>query len=74
MTGEQVLIWLEKEAEEDYREFSSSLLPGVSKNRILGVRLPKLRKMAAVIAKDNGQEYLEEEPGKTFEEIMLREW
>ena len=72
MTGEQVLIWLEKEAEEDYREFSSSLLPGVSKNRILGVRLPKLRKMAAVIAKDNGQEYLEEEPGKTFEEIMLR--
>lgn len=72
MTGEQVLIWLEKEAEEDYREFSSSLLPGVSKDRILGVRLPKLRKMAAVIAKDNGQEYLEEEAGKTFEEIMLR--
>lgn len=72
MTGEQVLKWLEREAEKDYREFSASLLPGVSGEKILGVRLPKLRKLAAMIAKEDWQEYLEEKPGQIFEEIMLR--
>lgn len=57
------------EAEEEYKIFSSSLLPNV--NNILGVRLPKLRKFSKVIIKENWQEYLNFEP-KFFEEIMLQ--
>ena len=36
-------------AEEDYREFNMKLLPGVE--RVMGVRLPAVRKVAKQIAK-----------------------
>ena len=72
MKREQILAWMKREAEEGYRNFSASLLPEVPKERILGVRLPKLRKLAAVIVKEGCQEYLAEEPGCLFEEVMLR--
>lgn len=72
MKREQILAWMEREAEESYREFAASLLPEVPKERILGVRLPKLRKLAAVIVKKECQKYLAEEPGCLFEEVMLR--
>ena len=72
MKREQILAWMKREAEEGYKNFSASLLPEVPKERILGVRLPKLRKLAAVIVKEGCQEYLAEEPGCLFEEVMLR--
>ncbi len=72
MKRAQILDWMKQEAEESYRDFSASLLPEVPKERILGVRLPKLRKLAAVIVKEGCQEYLAEEPGCLFEEVMLR--
>ena len=72
MKREQILAWMKREAEEGYRNFSASLLPEMPKERILGVRLPKLRKLAAVIVKEGCQEYLAEEPGCLFEEVMLR--
>ena len=42
---------LEKLEEQDYKQFSAGLLPGVE--HILGIRLPMLRKMAARIAADD---------------------
>ena len=51
MKREQILAWMKREAEEGYKNFSASLPPEVPKERILGVRLPKLRKLAAVIVK-----------------------
>ena len=33
-------------AEGEYREFSASLMPTVDKDRVLGVRIPELRKYA----------------------------
>lgn len=60
---------LEKLAEQDYKQFSAGLLPGVE--HILGIRLPMLRKMAARIAADDWQQYLAAEP-YYFEEIMLQ--
>ena len=71
MTEEQMIGWLREEAEEKYRDFSSSLLPGVPKEKIMGVRIPKLRKLAATIVREGCGEYLQAEPGNTFEEIML---
>lgn len=35
MKREQILAWMEREAEESYREFAASLLPEVPKERIL---------------------------------------
>ena len=56
-------------AEKEYREFSSSLVPG--EETMLGVRLPKLRGLARELAKGNWLEQLETED-IYFEELMLR--
>lgn len=48
---------LYKIAEPEYQLFSSKLLPGV--DNILGVRLPKLRKLAKQVEKEYGAAYLD---------------
>ena len=60
-------------AEEDYRVFNSRLLPGVS--RVLGVRLPAMRKLAKKTAKGDFRSYLKEAQEKInadsiHEEVM----
>lgn len=60
---------IEQLAENDYKKFSASLLPGVDK--VLGVRLPRLRKLAGRIAAGDWQHYLAAEPDY-FEEVMLQ--
>jgi 3-methyladenine DNA glycosylase AlkD len=57
-------------AEEVYREFTAKLLPGTG--NILGVRLPKLRKIAREIAKSDWRTYVESEDMLYYEEIMLQ--
>ncbi len=62
-------------AEESYRDFNRSLIPG-DIAPILGVRIPKLRKIAKKAAKENGREYLgallkEERGGHVFYEELL---
>ena len=58
-------------ADENYRIFSSSLLPNVK--NILGVRLPLLRKLAKQIYKsDNWQFYLKSNDDLYMEEILLK--
>ncbi len=57
-------------SEEDYRNFSSKLLPGVK--NILGVRLPALRKIAKSIAKEDWKSYLNNARDDYFEEVMLQ--
>ena len=70
MDSEQIRIELNKRADEEYRKFSSGLLPGVSS--ILGVRLPELRKMAKQLARADWRENLRQLSDDTFEEIMLQ--
>lgn len=60
---------LEALADERYRTFAASLLPG-SEN-ILGVRLPLLRKLAKEIVKGDWRGYVSTTPTVFFEEIML---
>ncbi len=57
-------------AEDEYKKFSSSLLPGI--DNLLGVRLPALRKIAKQIAKKDWRSYLENADEMYFEEIMLQ--
>ncbi|MBO5291919.1 MAG: DNA alkylation repair protein [Lachnospiraceae bacterium] len=53
---EEIRTHLIQAAEEDYRSFAAGLLPGTE--GILGVRLPKLRKLAVRYAKACGTELL----------------
>ncbi len=61
---------LEAIANEDYRQFSSKLIPNI--NNVLGVRLPELRKIAKRLAKEGFTEYLAVTDLMYFEEIMLQ--
>lgn len=61
---------LEQQADETYRTFAASLLPGCD-TLLLGVRLPLLRKIAKDIAKGDWRAYIAETPTVYFEEIML---
>lgn len=57
-------------AEEDYRKFQQKLLPDCCD--LLGVRLPKLRKIAKRIAREDYDRFLTQEPEDYFEEKMLK--
>lgn len=70
MTQEEVRKLLEETAEEKYKKFSSSLLPGV--DNILGIRLPKLREIAKGIAKDDWKACMAWQDNKYFEETMIQ--
>ncbi|WP_196603633.1 DNA alkylation repair protein [Pectinatus haikarae] len=61
---------LEALAEENYRIFSSGLLPHTK--HILGVRLPLLRKMAKQLTRSDWHRYLKTAQDSSFEEIMLQ--
>lgn len=54
-------------ADDKYRVFASSLLPGVS--NIIGVRLPDIKKTAVRLAKNGDDYHLPKNP--LFEEVML---
>ncbi len=57
-------------AEEEYRKFQSGLIPG--EHRIMGVRMPCLRKLAKEIARDDWREYLDNALEEYYEEVMLQ--
>lgn len=64
---------LEQLKDEKYKDFHSALLPTVEKDKIIGVRLPKLRKVAARIKKETPKGVLPDLPqGDTLEEKLVR--
>lgn len=64
---------LERLADKEYKEFHSALLPTVDRNRIIGVRLPQLRAIAARIKRASPKGSLPELPqGDTLEETLVR--
>lgn len=59
-------------AEEEYRDFHAKLIPTVDRNRILGVRVPKLRKFAKELHKSGETEdFVKNLPHKFYEEDNL---
>ena len=56
----------------EYREFNSKLIPNINKDKIIGVRVPMIRKIAKDI-KDNDyvDKFLDELPHKYHEENIL---
>ena len=60
---------LYKNSDEGYKDFHSSLVPGIS--NILGVRVPKLREIAKRAAKGDYREFIEHVDTQVYEELML---
>ena len=58
-----------KYTEPEYKKFSSSLIPNI--DNILGIRLPNLRKIAKIIAKNDWQTFLNDYEENFMEDNML---
>ncbi len=55
-----------------YRDFHSRLMPNVSKDRIIGVRVPKVRSLAKeLIKEDKADDFINELPHRYYEENNL---
>jgi len=57
-------------AESKYRDFNVKLIPNTPD--ILGVRMPRLQKLARSIAKEDWQVYLHRTEDRFFEEVVIR--
>ncbi len=66
--------WVKSElfllAEDQYRSFHQKLVPG--DHNILGIRLPKLRKLAKDLVKKDWKRYLNEVDDEYYEEVLLQ--
>ena len=69
MDYQNILQELEQTADETYRAFNESLIPGVRKT--YGVRMPALRAMAKTLAR-NRQDFLACARDDSHEELMLQ--
>lgn len=70
MTNEEIRKCLEDMAEEKYKDFTQSLVPG--SRPMLGVRIPAQRKLAREIAKGDWKSYLDNARDDSFEEVNLQ--
>jgi 3-methyladenine DNA glycosylase AlkD len=61
--------------EEDYKNFTANLIPGIDRNKMLGIRIPVLRKLASELLKGDPREmrlYIESlDNGCLYEEKQL---
>ncbi|MCM1306884.1 MAG: DNA alkylation repair protein [Bacteroides sp.] len=72
-----VIEILRLNADEKYADFHSKLIPTVERERILGVRIPVMRKLAKTLVKDERfsteilPEFLKELPHRYYDEMIL---
>ncbi len=67
--SEQIENWLFSLSEKEYGDFSASLMPTVDRARVIGVRVPLIRKLAKSL--DGYDGFLENLPHKYVEENHL---
>lgn len=68
----QIRQELKNLTDEEYSKFNQKLCPDTQK-KILGIRVPQLRKLAQKIAKEEGwREFLKQADDKCFEEVLLQ--
>ncbi len=72
MTPKEITEKLRELSDEEYRLFQLKLMPGVTEDRVLGVRTPLLRKFAKELAKDPDIEiFLQDIPHRYYDENNL---
>lgn len=69
MEIKEINAFLKENSEAKFAQFSAPLIPGA---KVLGVRLPVLRKFAAKLAKENWQDFFLNGPEEYTEHIMLK--
>ncbi|MDE7389713.1 MAG: hypothetical protein K2M82_02055, partial [Lachnospiraceae bacterium] len=70
---DEIISYMKSLSDEKYRDFHSKLIPDVvSKQEVMGIRLPVLRKLAKEIAKGDCEGYLSVSGTAYYEEPMLR--
>lgn len=58
--------------DQTYGDFQSKLLPGISRDRVIGIRMPVMRKLAREFAKeDEADRFLRQLPHTHYDENML---
>ena len=69
MEYQNIEPWLFELQDIRYRDFQSALMPTVDKDKIIGVRVPELRKIATMIwREDKGYDFMSAVPHKYYEE------
>ena len=58
-------------ADTKYADFQASLIPGVERDRFIGVRTPQLRALAKKMVKSPAPEFLQTLPHDYFDEMQL---
>ncbi len=58
-------------SDEKYADFHSKLIPGIPKERIIGVKIPLIRKLAAELSKEDTEEFLSRLPHDFYDENVL---
>ena len=71
MNNEEIRKKLIELSDDKYKEFHSGLCPGMD-TEMLGVSIPKVRKLAKEIIKDNPEEYLKQPAEEYYEELLLQ--
>lgn len=57
--------------DKGYADFQSKLVPNISRERIIGVRIPKARKLAKEIGEEEAREFLADLPHYYYDENIL---
>lgn len=68
MSIKDKLIELE---DKEYADFQSKLVPNISRERIIGVRIPKARKLVKEIREEEAREFLADLPHYYYDENIL---
>lgn len=68
MSIKDKLIELE---DKEYADFQSKLVPNISREKIIGVRIPKARKLAKEIREEEAKEFLADLPHYYYDENIL---
>lgn len=68
MSIKDKLIELE---DKEYADFQSKLVPNISREKIIGVRIPKARKLAKEIREEEAREFLTDLPHYYYDENIL---
>lgn len=66
-----IMLELHELVDEKYLKFNKKLCPD-TKKKMLGIRVPDLRKLAKRIAKDDWRNFLKEAKDGYFEEVLLQ--
>ena len=70
MNWNDVIVLLQANADDDYRDFSIKLSPGVT--AMYGVRLPILKQIAKDVCKGDWETTLKEATDNSIEELMIQ--